>query len=244
MSISWLVEKPIAHRGYHNPSTKNYENSISAWRAAIDAGFTIECDLQITADGGVVVFHDSDLDRMTDQSGPVRHRTTGELAQIKLQDGSDTIRTLDEFLEEVDGKAPLLIELKGIVDEDAGLVEKVARSLASYKGEAAVMSFNHWVVAQFAETIPDRPRGLTAKGNENFYDFHMNAMKDHDLHFISYYIDDVPCRLITDIKRKGMPVISWTIRTPEQCKFSQQHADQITFEGFDPREVCPQKSNP
>lgn len=241
MSISWLVEKPIAHRGYHHPSTKNYENSMSAWRTAIDAGFTIECDLQITADGKAVVFHDPDLSRMTDQTGPVRHRTSGELAQIKLNDSDDTIRTLDEYLEEVAGKVPLLIELKGIAGEDNGLTKAVANSLANYKGQAAVMSFNHWLAAQFAELIPDRPRGLTAMGNDNCYDFHMNAIRDNDLHFVSYRIHDVPCRFIADIREQGMPVITWTIRTPEECELTRKHADQMTFEGFDPRETCPPK---
>ncbi len=237
-TFPWLTEQPIAHRGYHNPSAKIYENTISAWKNAIKADFTIECDLQISADGRAMVFHDADLARITDQSGPVRHRTAAELATIKILDSSDTIRTLDEHLEEVGGKVPLLIELKGIAGEDNGLTDSVARSLANYKGEAALMSFNHWLVEQFVEAIPGRPHGLTAMGNENCYSFHMNVMQKNKLHFVSYRIHDLPCRFTNDIRKQGKQVITWTVRTKEECILTHQHADQITFEGFDPREIC------
>ncbi len=238
-SFQWLVEKPISHRGFHDENTRNYENTMTAFQASIDAGFTIECDLHITSDRKVVVFHDPDLTRMTDQTGPVRNRTAKELAKIKIKDTDETIRTLDEHLELTSDKVPLLLELKGIAGEDNGLVTAVADCLRSYKGQAAVMSFNHWITAQFADALPDRPRGLTAMGDDAFYNFHMNALSNQDLKFISYRIRDIPCRLIAELKdQHNMPVITWTVRTKEDCDLTRTHADQITFEGFDPRETC------
>ncbi len=234
----WLIETPISHRGLHDDDNRNYENTITSWQASIDGGYSIEADLQITLDGKAVVFHDPDLGRMTDRSGPVRHKTAAELAKMQIMDGRDTIRTLDEHLELTDGSVPLLLELKGIIGEDNGLVGSVAKSLATYKGPAAVMSFNHWLTVQFADEIPDRPRGLTAMGNENCYDFHMGAMHDGDLQFVSYRIHDVPCRFIADIRRKGMPVITWTVRTREECERTYTYANQVTFEGIDPRKTC------
>ncbi len=233
----WLIETPIAHRGLHDIDKQNYENTTTAWQAAIDDGYSIESDLQITLDGKAVVFHDPDLGRMTDQSGPVRHKTAAELAKIKIKDSTDTIRTLDEHLELTAGKVPLLLEPKGIMGEDNGLIRSIAQSLSTYKGRAAVMSFNHWLTVQFSESIPDRPRGLTAMGNENCYDFHMGAMRDGDLQFVSYRIHDIPCRFITDIRRDGTPVITWTVRTREECERTYTYADQVTFEGIDPRQT-------
>ncbi len=236
--FSWLIESPISHRGLHNAAEKLYENTLPACQASIDRGYTVECDLQITADGKAVVFHDQHLGRMTDQEGSVRHRTAAELAHIPVLDSKDTIRTLDEYLELIAGKVPVLLELKGILGEDNGLVEAVAKSLETYAGPVAVMSFNHWLTEKFADLTPGRPRGLTAMGNDNCYEFHMNAMRASDAQFVSYRIHDLPCRFVADIRKQGFPVITWTVRTKEDYARSSAYADQVTFEGLDPAELC------
>ena len=234
-ALELLLARPIAHRGYHDAAANNHENSISAFQAAIDSGFGIECDLQVTSDRETVVFHDPDLTRMTTETGPVRHRTKDALSKLKILETKDKIHSLDEHLELTAGKVPLLIELKGIAGEDNGMVKAVAKSLNTYKGPVALMSFNHWIVQQFAELIPDRPRGLTAMGDDNFEHFHTQAMLDNDLHFVSYRVHDLPCKFITKIKKEyKKSVITWTVRNKDESDLSYANADQITFEGYDP----------
>ncbi len=233
--LDWLVSQPIAHRGYHDVNADNFENTMSAFSKAIEAGYAIECDLQVTADRNNVVFHDPELNRMTREKGPVRRRSLNDLSKLNIKETSDKIHSLDEHLEFTAGKVPLLLEFKGIMGEDNGMVKAAAKSLKNYKGPVAVMSFNHWIVRQFADLIPERPRGLTAMGGDNFEHFHTNAMLDNDLHFVSYRVRDLPCKFITRIKNEhNKRVITWTVRNQQDSEMSYKHADQITFEGYDP----------
>lgn len=233
--LDLVLAQPISHRGYHDSLNQNYENSISAFQASIDAGFGIECDLQVTSDRQTVVFHDPDLTRMTTEQGPVRHRSKNDLCKLDILDSNDKIHSLDEHLELTAGRVPLLLEFKGIAGEDNGMVKAVAKSLKSYKGPVAIMSFNHWIVQQFKELIPDRPRGLTAMGGDNFENFHTNAILNNDLHFVSYRVHDLPNKFITNIKEQHKKsVITWTVRTREESELSYANGDQITFEGYDP----------
>jgi len=233
----WLVSSPIAHRGYHDVTRGRAENSLSAFKAAADAGFAIECDLQISKTGEPVVFHDPVLGRMTRQDGAVRDHTPEQLASMRLLDTDDGIRTLEDHLQLISGRVPLVLELKGIEQEDAGFVEGVAAVLTGYSGNVCVMSFDHWICAQFKELLPDVPRGLTAEGGDDTYDHHLKAMTEYDLQFVSYGIHDLPCRFISDIRAAKLPVITWTVRNSEQAQKTYKFADQMTFEGFDPNEM-------
>ena len=140
--LDWLTARPIAHRGYHDRGARRIENTLPAAEAAIARNFAIECDLQPTADGRIVVFHDDTLDRLTEASGPVDTRTLAELRAIRLHDSDAGIPTLEELLDLVDGRVPLVIELKSRWDGDRRLERAVAPILADYSGPAAVMSFD------------------------------------------------------------------------------------------------------
>ncbi len=236
-SLDWLVSRPIAHRGYHDLKKGNAENSLGAFKAAISAGFAIECDLQVSKTSEPVVFHDPVLGRMTGIQGNVRDQPPDELRQMALLDTRDGIHTLRKHLDLVAGQVPLVLELKGIAGQDAGIVEGVASALQDYSGPVSVMSFDHWICEQFARLMPQIPRGLTAEGDDTKYDSHTTAMKQFDLHFVSYGINDLPNRFVAETRAKGLPVITWTVRTPEQIDLSLKHADQMTFEGFDPRTI-------
>ncbi len=243
MRIEWLIANPIAHRGFHNVEAGVVENSISSYQAAIDAGFSIESDLQITKDGRVVVFHDEKLDRLTGSSGRVCQHTVDELAKISLNGSNDTIQSLERHLELTAGRVALLLELKGNLGQDELMVEAVGRALHGYNGNVAVMSFNRRLVAQFKRTIPDRPRGLTATGDDALFAFHMKAFTDFDVNFISYDVREIPNRFVSEIKNRGnIPVLSWTVKTAEERQISDIYADQMTFEGFDPRQTFPQQA--
>ncbi len=236
----WLTSLPIAHRGYHDLSRGRAENSMSAFRAAIESGFAIECDVQTTSSAEPVVFHDPELGRMTEVDGPVRNMSPAQLRGLRLAETDDGIHTLKEHLDLVAGRVPVVVELKGVESEDAGFVEGVAGALKGYDGHVAVMSFDHWVCAQFADLMPDIPRGLTAEGGPETSATHENAMHDFDLQFVSYDVNALPNPFVAKMREAGLPVITWTVRTAEQRSLTAHYADQMTFEGFDPRDeaVC------
>ncbi|MEL6947334.1 MAG: glycerophosphodiester phosphodiesterase family protein [Pseudomonadota bacterium] len=238
LAPDWLTAVPIAHRALHDGNVEVAENSVTAFQRSITGGYAIECDLQISKTGEPVVFHDDDLDRLTVEEGFVRDKTPAELAQLDLSGTDDTIQTLATHLKQVAGKVPLILELKGVEGFDAGLVEGVAEALKSYEGAAAVMSFDHWLCAQFAEKLPGIPRGLTAYGDESRADINRGAMRDFDLTFISYHVRDLPTAFVRENKEAGVPIITWTVRNEEQARLSYTHADQITFELFNPDAVA------
>ena len=149
-----FLTTPIAHRGYHDRSAGRRENSLSAFSAAIAAGYGIELDVQPSSDGVSMVFHDDTLDRLTDQTGPIRDRTAAELGALRLKDSTDTSPTLSAVLDLVAGQVPLLIEIK---DQDGAngpnvgpLEEAVAKTLNGYSGPVALMSFNPHSMAVIA----------------------------------------------------------------------------------------------
>lgn len=230
----WLVERPIAHRGLHDLSQTRAENSWGAFEAAIDAGYAIECDVQICASGEPVVFHDQSLDRMTGVTGKVRDHLPETLRDLRLAGTQDSIHTLSEHLEQVAGRVPLVVELKGVAGHDDGLVQTTASALAGYEGPVAVMSFDHWLVNDFAKAMPKVPRGLTAEGGDETRDIHIAIMNEADLQFVSYGINDLPNPFVAEMRDQGLPIITWTVRNAEQVALTDRYANQMTFEGFLP----------
>ncbi len=232
---SWIAQTPIAHRGLHDKLQGRFENTLSAAQAAVEQGFSIEIDVHPAVDGVPMVFHDLTLDRLTSQTGSMRARTAAELQKIMVGQTPDHIPTLRELLALIDGKVGLVIELKGLAGEDDGFVEAVARDLENYSGQAALMSFNHWLVEDARKFFSDRPVGLTAEGDDRHYALHKAIAHSADVDFVSYGIKDLPCRFVEEFRQSAKPVISWTIRNAQLAALSALHADQITFEGFDPR---------
>lgn len=233
--ISWLKARPIAHRGFHDMNRNVWENTLSAFRRAIDHGFAIECDVHLSQDGIPVVFHDDDLKRLAGVDAFVWQRTAAEMAALKIGGTADHAPSLREMLDFVAGRVPLVIELKGIPGHDEGLVEKVGKLLASYRGEAAIMSFDHWLVRDFARHAPGIPAGLTAWGDTPAQIEAHFAMLAHGLSFVSYGLEHMP-NPFTDFVRSqlNMPVITWTVRDDAAVAKTFAEADQMTFEGFMP----------
>lgn len=234
-NISWLTERPIAHRGLHDMNKKVWENTLSAFRRAVKKNFAIECDVHLSADRVPVIIHDGELRRLTGADGFVWQRTAAELKTLKIGGTRDHVPHLKELLDLVRGKVPLVIELKGIPGYDAGLVEAVAAALKGYKGNVAIMSFDHWLIRDFKKYMPGIPAGLTAYGHENqFIEAHF-AMLAHGLDFTSYAAGDLPNPFVSFVRdRLKMPVITWTIRDKPAVDLTFRYADQMTFEGFDP----------
>jgi glycerophosphoryl diester phosphodiesterase len=232
--MKWLTMRPIAHRGLHDKARGRYENTLGAARAAVQAGFHIEVDLHLSADGVPIVFHDDTLDRLTALKGPVRGKSVAELAKIMIAGTKDHVPTLDELLTTVAGKVGLVLELKGIAGADKGFVEAVAARLKNYGGPVAVMSFDHWLIEDCHRLAPELILGLTAEGDDTHRDAHRAVAKSCDVDFVSYSLRDLPCRFVSEFRAGGRPVITWTVRSPADAEKSARYADQITFEGFDP----------
>jgi glycerophosphoryl diester phosphodiesterase len=234
-ALPWLVERPIAHRGLHDLNRTRWENTLSAFEASCRAGYAIECDVHLAADGVPVVFHDSELGRLTGIQGRMAERTSIELGAMTIGGTADRVPTLAEALALVAGRVPLVIELKGIDGADEGLVAAVTRELATYDGPAAIMSFDHWLVRDFARHAPGIPCGLTAEGRAvHELEAHF-SMLAHPIDFVSYSVVDLPNRFVEFVRgRLGMPVITWTVRDEPAVEATRLHADQMTFEGFMP----------
>lgn len=232
--LSWLVARPIAHRGFHDDNVARWENTLSAFAAAIDRNYAIECDVHLSADGVPVIFHDESLKRLTGQNGSIHEKTAAELGAMKIGGTRDYVPTLAQMLELVAGRVPLIIELKGINGKDDGLVRRVAEQLATYQGKAAIMSFDHWLVRLFAKEAPGIPAGLTACGiAQSDLEGHF-AMLAHDIDFVSFDVEALPNKFISFVRQHlDMPVLSWTVRDDKAKAISFAHVDQMTFEGFE-----------
>ncbi len=233
--ISWLTARPIAHRGLHDMNVAVWENTLSAFGRAVKRGFAIECDVHLSADGVPVVIHDGDLRRLCATAGFVWQRRAAEFSALRVGGTGDHPPTLAELLDLVDGRVPLVIELKGIPGHDGGLVPAVSGLLSTYRGHAAIMSFDHWLIRDFRHHAAGIPSGLTALGtSEHEIEAHF-SMLAHDISFVSYCLDHMPNRFVAFVReRLSMPVISWTIRDWQAVARSSAEAGQITFEGFDP----------
>lgn len=238
---------PICHRGYHDHARGIIENSPSAFRAAIEAGYGIELDVQRSADDVPVVFHDDELSPLTDQTGDLRTFRAEELGRIALRGSTDTIPTLQEVLALVAGRVPLLIEIKEnwntMEDTDGKLEKAVAALLADYTGPVAVMAFNPHCIAHMARLAPGIPRGLTTEA----YDPVLNApipaevcdwlrdIPDYDRtqsSFISHQASDLARPRVAELKAQGATILCWTIRSPSEEAAARRVAQNITFEGY------------
>ncbi|MDO6586353.1 glycerophosphodiester phosphodiesterase family protein [Salipiger sp. 1_MG-2023] len=243
-----FLDRPIAHRALHNTQRGRPENSIEAISAAIQAGYGIEIDLQLSSDGEAMVFHDYDLSRLTTQTGAVRDRSAAQLATIQLRHGQERIPTLAQVLKLVAGKTALLIEVKdqdGAMGPDVGALEAAAvRALDGYIGPVALMSFNPHSVAALARMAPGLPRGLTTCAWDADDSplvpaatrASLREIPDYDrvgACFISHDRRDLARPRVAELQRDGAAVLCWTVRSPEQEAEARKVAQNITFEGYE-----------
>ena len=233
-----------AHRGLHGGEIP--ENSLPAFARATEAGYGIELDVQLSSDGVIMVFHDDTLVRMTGEAGKLCEYSRAQLQQLRLGESEQTIPTLDEVLQTVSGRVPLLIELKG---ENAGgaaaLCEKLAARMDAYEGSFCVESFNPVILSWFRKHRPDIVRGQLVtntlkerpKGNKvlNFLLAHLmlNVLSRPD--FVAYnekYAREWALWLNVHLFR-AMPFV-WTVR--DSALWQQAHEKNICtiFEGFLP----------
>jgi glycerophosphoryl diester phosphodiesterase len=232
--LDWLISRPVAHRGLHDAPAGVIENTPSAIAAAAAAGYAIEVDLQVTAEGDAVVHHDAALGRLTQGGDALAALTVGELKRIAFRATTDRMITLGELCDLVAGRVALLLELKSLGDHDPRLPRRVAQVLKSYQGPTALMSFDPWPVAALRELAPAWPRGLVAT-RERRPAAWINAMITARLNFIAYAVVDLPAAVPGLARRwAGVPVLTWTVRTDAERRCAARFADQMIFEGFRP----------
>ena len=243
--LSWLVARAISHRGLHDNAKGIIENTESAFAAAIRHGYAIECDLQLSADGEAMVFHDDTLERLTESTGRVKDFDARTLQGIRFKSTSDRMQTLGDLLEQVDGRCALVIELKTQWDGDSALATRALEVLRAYDGHYGLMSFDPDILAVLRELSPTTVRGIVAdRATHPQYNFlplgrrvEMRGLAHIDRtqpHFVSYDCRDLPFEPITEIRQRGHPIITWTLRSKEAASKALRYCDQVTFEGYTP----------
>jgi glycerophosphoryl diester phosphodiesterase len=244
---AWLTARPVAHRGLHDRARGIVENMPSAVDAAVAKNFGIEVDVQLTSDGEAMVHHDYELGRLTEGSGELLSKTAAELKAVSFKDTADRMMTLGDLCARVDGRVPLVIEVKSRFNGDRKLVTRMAQVLASYRGPAVAMSFDPDQVMAIRELMPDVPRGVVAQRRYDDGEWkQLPAEKIREMtglrhafrtqpHFVAYWVNELPAPAPWIARNIfGCALLTWTVRTPEQRARAQRYADQMIFEGFVP----------
>ena len=237
--LDWLTARPVAHRGLHDTANGVVENTPSAFAAAISCNYAIESDLQLSADGEAMVFHDETLDRLTVAQGPLSARNSDELKAIAFKNTDDRMITLSGLCELVAGRVTLVIEIKSHYDGDTRLAARTVEVLQGYAGPVAAMSFDPLLVSALRTLAPGLPRGLVAErrrpkdsGRGGVY---LGEAIRSRPHFLAWSVRDLPSAVpLIGRYVLGLPLLTWTVRSDEQRKTARRYASQMIFEGFRP----------
>jgi glycerophosphoryl diester phosphodiesterase len=244
-ATGWLTARPIAHRGLHDAVHGIIENTASAFAAAMAGGYGIETDVQISADGEAMVHHDDALGRLTEGMGALRDLSEATLKRVPFRATADRMMSLGDLLDLVDGRVPLVIELKSRFDDDLRLAERAAKVLAGYRGPAAMMSFDPAPIIALRRITPGLVRGIVAERRYEPPEWkHLSVARRFTLplllhgwksrpDFIAYRVDDLATLPPRAARRAfGLPLLTWTVRTEAQQALAARFADQAIFEGF------------
>ena len=247
MALDWLIARPVAHRGLHDAAAGVIENTPSAFTAAVAGNYAIECDLQLAADGEAMVFHDDTLERLTEGSGRVEALSAAALTRVAFRATADRMITLGELCDLVSGRVTLVIEIKSHFDGDRRLIRRAAEVLVGYRGPVALMSFDPGPMAALRALAPRLTRGIVAERHYRHREWdHLSVRAKRALayfthalatrpQFVAYSVKDLPSALPLAARRVlKLPLLTWTVRTPEDRERAARYADQIIFEGLRP----------
>lgn len=241
--------RPIAHRGFHNATQARIENTAPAFDAAIAKGYGIECDLRPASDGTPFVFHDLELKRLVDAPGRTWDHAPDALSRLRYRTGDARLQSYAEFLEQIGGRVPLLVEIKSEWEKPyPGFLEAIAKLSATYKGPLALMSFDPSVMAAIRALAPGVPRGIVSGGyrGHDWWRQSIDLRRGWRLknllesgpaapHFFSYHVKSLPTPVTRFVREvMAIPLFSWTVRSEVDRKISARWADAMTFEGFEP----------
>lgn len=236
---STLLDVHYAHRGLFDNKTDSPENSLSAIRKAVEAGYGIEFDIQLSKDDIPVIFHDASLKRMCGVDGKIWDYTLKQLQEMKLANSSETIPTLEQVLGVVNGKVPLIIEYK--MDRvDTKICEIGNGVLEKYNGPYCIESFHPFAVQWYRENRPDIIRGQLSqdyskteyKGFQYWLMTHLltNFLTRPD--FIAYNHKDANKISRRVCGEMGAMSVAWTIKSKEQYEKAKPHFDLVIFDSF------------
>jgi glycerophosphoryl diester phosphodiesterase len=247
IALDWLTARPIAHRGLHDSENGITENTAAAARAAIAAGYGIEVDLQVSADGEAMVHHDAELGRLTDGEGRLDQTSAAALKRVAFRGGNERMLTLGELCDLVGGRVALLPELKSRFDGDGRLPGRVATVLGGYRGPAAPMSFDPRQLQVLRQKAPRLPRGIVAaQYRPHPYWDQMPPWLRYGMgsllpaltarpHFVAYAVDNLPALAPTLARHiLRLPLLTWVVRTDIERRRAWRWADQMIFESFRP----------
>lgn len=237
-----LFAPPIAHRGYWSPDGAP-ENSLAAFQAACAHDYGIELDVQLSADGEAMVFHDAKLERMTGAEGRIGDHTRADLEPLRLAGTEEAIPTLAEALAVIGHRALVQIELKTAAGDVGPLEKRVHEVLIDHNGPVAVIGFNPYSHAWFAQHHPKLLRGLNSYGyadegarklapEQRQAYARLEQVSLARPHFLALGVDMLPSPKAAELRRQGMPVIAWTVRGAETWDALKPHCDNLIFEGF------------
>jgi len=244
----WLKNVKIAHRGLHDSVVP--ENSLLAYQKAAELGLAIEIDVHFTKDGYVVIHHDDTLTRMTGYDKKIRDCTLEEIKSLHLLDTEEKVPLLTELLPIVKGRSPLLIEIKGTSFKIGDLEQAVYDILKEYDGDYAVQSFNPLTVKWFKDNAKEILRGQLSSwfddscGQPKYIyraiaKLWTNILTKPD--FVSYDQKFMPIKYCNRVKKKGMPIIAWTVLSAEREKELRPYYDNIIFENYIPESITVEK---
>lgn len=239
-----LLGRRYAHRGWHmKPAVP--ENSLAAFRRALDKGWGAELDVHLLKDGTLAVFHDSDLRRCAGEEGDIEDLDREGLARLRLEGTEEPVPLFDEVLALFEGKAPLIIELKSHKNNYKALTEAVIARLDRYTGDYCVESFDPRVLMVLRRERPAilrgqlamdfRPGGEPLPGWQRFAlrNLLMNFLTVPD--FIAYRFEDRQRLALKLCKRVwGVKEASWTLRSMDDLLTAEAAGVMPIFECFDP----------
>ena len=242
MVPDWLTRRPISHRGLHDLAGRVPENSLAAIEASCLAGLPMEIDIRLLGDGTVVVFHDKDLKRLTNDSRRLSSIGKQDLKNLRLAGSGEIIPTLADVLDLINGRVPVLIEIKNEHHHAGPLEQALYEQIRDYQGDHAVISFNPISLAWFARRHPQILRGQTsshlpylrlnylAPVHAGLKHLAFNRLSRPD--FVLYHHRGLTMRAPRRVRRFGMKVVAFTIKSEAQRVEAMKHADNVIFEGF------------
>ncbi|MFB6784366.1 MULTISPECIES: glycerophosphodiester phosphodiesterase family protein [unclassified Streptomyces] len=239
--FNWLVSAPIAHRGLFDTSLSIPENSLAAFRRAAERDIPIELDVQLAHDGTLVVLHDATLERMTGSPLHVSQIGRVDLGRLRLGDSGEPVPTLEQALEVIDGRIPVVIDVRRWSSELSPRLERaVAARIQDYRGPVALQSFDPLAVYRLRRLIKDRPVGQVSGALRSASwaaaligrTMVTNLVTSPD--FIAYEFEMLPSPYATLWQRRGVPLLAWTITSAETEARATRVADNFYFDGYLP----------
>ncbi|SCK04451.1 cytoplasmic glycerophosphodiester phosphodiesterase [uncultured Clostridium sp.] len=238
----WLTNTKFAHRGLYSDDGMIPENSLEAFKKAIENNYGIELDVSFTKDKKTVVFHDDNLLRMTGLNKKISDCTLEELQSLYLNDTDYKIPTFNEVLELVDGKVPLIIEIKSNRDRD-GLCNSVKKELNDYNGRFCIESFDPLIMSRIKKNMPDVIRGQLSmkftkdnkapKSLKIALEYLLLNFKSRP-HFIAYNWIDSDNLSLRVLRKLGIMTVAWTVNSEKALEVSNERFDTIIFEHCEP----------